>query len=128
MPMNLDDFFPTKYMKAAELNGQIHTLNVSHIEAAEVGGEQKPIVHFSDTDKLLVLNKTNALVIAKRHGTDMATWKNFPLEVYPENVTFKGSIVEAIRVRLPLSQATGGLGKPAGMPSAEKETDNDIPF
>ena len=64
-------------------------------------GEKKPVVYFVGKEKGLVLNKTNANVIAEEFGDDTARWTNKELELFTTPVTFQGQTRPAIRVRIP---------------------------
>jgi hypothetical protein len=66
--MNLDDAFPSKYLKASDLpeEGSL-TLTIDKVEIQEIGMEKqrKPVISFEESDKGFVCNKTNANAIAK---------------------------------------------------------------
>ena len=134
--LTLDDFFPSDFLKADDLNGQPHQVTMSHVEAQDMGGQTKPILHFVNSQKSLVLNKTNALVIANAYSTNMDRWQGKLVELYPDKVQFKGELVNAIRVRVPnqmVQNAAPLAHKPAepaktGMTSATQDFNDDIPF
>jgi hypothetical protein len=61
----------------------------------------KPVLHFRGTDKMLVLNKTNATSIAKFCGDNTDEWQGNEVVLYPTKVDFQGTRVDAIRVKEP---------------------------
>ena len=98
--MNINNAFPSSYVKASELNGRRVTVTMDRVEMQEIGGEPKPVLYFKGTPKGLVLNKTNALVIADMYSTETDAWGGKQIVIYPARVEFQGKIVDAIRVHL----------------------------
>jgi hypothetical protein len=101
--MKVELLFPSRYLKAADLKGPtpltIEAVTVEDIRTSG-GKEKRPIVYFKErTDKALVLNKTNALVIAMMHGGETDDWAGKPIVLIPARVPFGNKIVEAIRVQ-----------------------------
>jgi len=47
----------------------------------------------------VVLNKTNAKIIASLHGNETDDWPGKKIILYATEVDFRGEIVDAIRVR-----------------------------
>ncbi len=63
---------------------------------------KKTIVTFENFPKPLVLNKTNALSIAKiLDFDDTDDWIGGQVIVYPDLVQFGGKVVDAIRIKAP---------------------------
>ncbi len=60
--MNINEAFPSKYLKASDLDGKNVTVTIKSAELEEIGfdKEQKLVLSFVGTDKSMVLNKTNA--------------------------------------------------------------------
>jgi len=128
MGFNAKEMYETQsdWLKAADLNMQEHTLTISDISEAEVGGKMKLILHFAGKEKTLVLNKTNKDAIGYAYGEeDTDPWIGKTLILYPTKVDYQGKSVEAIRVRPVLEQAQG-------MDALQKHVDDDasdgIPF
>ena len=89
-------------MKASDLDYGNLVVHISAASWKEVGEdrEQKVVLHFADEPKGLVLNKTNgnmieAILIESR----IENWAGKALELYAEQVPFKGQIYDAIRIR-----------------------------
>lgn len=94
--------FPSKWLKADDLQNRTITVTVDGIELEEVeqGKPKRPVLYFVGKDKGLVLNKTNASMIAAFHGDDTDGWRGKELKLRSEKVSFRGDIVDAIRVHV----------------------------
>lgn len=101
--MNLDDAFPSKYMKASDLPEDGHlTFTIEKIEMQDIGKEKqrKPVISFEESDKTFVCNKTNANSIAKVLGSrDTDQWIGKKIRLFRTEVEFGGEMVESIRVK-----------------------------
>jgi hypothetical protein len=117
--MNINDMFPSNWLKAGDIpEDENLVLTIKSVEIEEVGQgddkEQKPVCYFEETEKGLVLNKTNATAVAEQHGPDTREWTGKRIALFATEVDFKGKSTLAIRVRLraPKKQLTAaGAGK-----------------
>jgi hypothetical protein len=132
--MDIDVAFPSKYLKAADLQGRNVQLVIDRVEIEEVGfGNQKDhkaVVYFKKTKKGLVLNVTNKNTIKNAYGKDTDEWTEKPLVLFTAMVDFAGETTEAIRVRTPKAAPTP---KPAPQTQdelnpPEADLDDEIPF
>lgn len=97
--MNVTELYPSTYLKAADLGGTRHHLTISKVELADVGsGEMKPVIHFLHKDRGLVLNKTNAFIIAEAYGVNTDSWPGKSITLYSHQVNFQGKIVDGVAV------------------------------
>lgn len=104
--MDINSLFPSNYLKAADLGGQVRTVTIAGCAPEQLGqGEIKPALQFQGVSKKLILNKTNGMLIAAAYGTETTAWTGRTLELYPEQVMFQGQVVPAIRVRVPAGSA-----------------------
>ena len=62
--MKVNEAFPSKFLKADDLQDRTVKLTIDRVEMDEVGDGRKPIAYFKDAKKGLVLNVTNARAIA----------------------------------------------------------------
>ena len=119
--MRISTAFPSNYIKASDLNGKPWPLTIRTCVLEELGQgndkEEKPVLYFAKAQKGLVLNKTNANVIAAAYGDDTAGWTGKSVEVFPTQVEFRGQLVDGVRLRI----------KPDAAPMADA-LDDDIPF
>ena len=97
---NINALFPTKYIKAADLNNQDVQVQITGLAIEEIEeGENKPVLRFAGHQQGLVLNKTNALVIAEMYGEDYDQWVGRTITLYATKCDMAGKRVDCIRVR-----------------------------
>jgi hypothetical protein len=100
---NIDDLFPSRFLKAADLKGDtpltINNIKVEDIRDRSGEDTRKGVLYFDELEKGLPLNKTNAETIATLHGRAFATWprKRITLSVTP--VSTPEGVKDGIRVR-----------------------------
>lgn len=97
--MNINEAFPSKYLKADDLQGREVTVSIDHVAMEKVGDDNKMALYFRGKQKGIILNKTNAMNIATAYGTDTNGWIGNPVILFPAWVDFQGKSVQAIRVR-----------------------------
>ena len=115
--MHIDQLYPSRFLRCADLNGQPMRVTIAKIAREEVGGESKVIMSFADGTKQLILNKTNARAIGKILGSETRAWANRDIMLVPAQVDFKGDIVDGIRVKSAPAQK-----------SAPPAANDDVPF
>jgi hypothetical protein len=102
---NINDFFPSNYLRAADLGGKEVDVTIDRItsEEFEQDGKKraKAVIHFRNAGiKPLVSNKTNSMLIAAACGSeDYGTWSGKQVRLYADLVSFKGKVSEAVRVK-----------------------------
>ena len=101
--MNIDSMFPSAYLKASDCSEGNLVLTIKKITQEGVGqgrnAEVKPVIYFDETDKGLVLNKTNAGIISEMYGKNTDTWTGKKIILYETEVSFQGEMVQAIRIK-----------------------------
>ena len=111
--MQLDNLYPSKWLKAGDLQGQTVPVVIIRVVMEDVGDEAgKPVAYFQNRDKGLVLNKTNAMSIGLVHGQDTDAWTGKTIELFPAVVMFQGQNVPCIRVRPVAAAYQGAYGAP----------------
>jgi len=108
MPSIKDIYGGSKGLKAADLRGRAHLLKVSDSRLVKFNDGSKIVLSFDGKEKELVVNKTNAQMIASKFGEDYERWLGAEIEVYPDKTQFNGELVDCIRVRIPVPAATEG--------------------
>lgn len=110
--MNVNDFYQTesKFLKAADLKKDGKSIKVRlTIDRAEIvefkDNTKKVGLFFKGREKGLVLNKTNAQLVAEQHGQNMDDWNGKEIAIYPTTTDFGGERVECIRVEQYVPQA-----------------------
>ncbi len=103
--MNINSAFPSKYLKAdADVDDDGRIFTIKGVKVENVGkdddAESKPVVYFEETDKGLVLNKTNANFIVTILGDDDTdAWKGQQITLIATDVEYQGKLLRGIRVR-----------------------------
>lgn len=121
--MNINDAFPSNYLKAADLKGNEPVVTISHITTEKMGEDDKLVLYFKGKEKGVVLNKTNATNIASMYGPETDDWQGKKVKLVVAWVDFQGRSVEAIRVRPP-----GDKSAPLPTRNEPVEMDDEIPF
>src|SRR5579862_2698736 len=102
--MKLNDVFPSKYLKAADLNNREVKVIMANAEIEKLGDDSKLVLYFKGKEKALVVNKTNANTIAAAYGDDTDDWYDQPLILFSVMVSFQGQTGPAIRCRVPTAK------------------------
>ncbi|MEH2501202.1 arabinogalactan endo-1,4-beta-galactosidase [Bradyrhizobium sp. AZCC 1578] len=102
--MKMSEEFPSKYLKAADLQGREVRVIMANVEREKIGDDAKPVLYFKGKDKGVVLNKTNAGTIADAYGDDTEDWYDQPLILFSVMVDFQGKVAPAIRCRVPTAK------------------------
>jgi hypothetical protein len=100
--------FPSKYLKAADLHDRTVEAVMDHVAMEDIRDPDEakllPILYFRGVPKGMVLNKTNAKVIASGYGEETDAWHGMPITLFPAMVAYGADTVPAIRVRLPTAR------------------------
>ena len=99
--MHVDNAFPSKYLRASDLQGKTAPVIIDRYAFEEIGGDRKLVLYFRGKEKGLATNKTNAMTIATVYGPEMDDWIGGELLLYSAMVDFQGKQTEAIRLRIP---------------------------
>lgn len=130
MSMTLDDAYPSKWLRAADLGQKTHRVTISSMDMEVFqDGTQKPAMSFQGRQKGMVLNKTNATAIAGSYGNDMMTWIGKDIEIFSMKVQGPSGLVDGIRVRIPDgAEPSADEPAPAQVNAPPADLDDDIPF
>lgn len=99
--MNVNEQFPSLYLKSSDLNGQMVKVQISDVKSEEIGTDRKMIMYFVGKQKGMVLNKTNAKTLAEQFGDETDNWVGAQIEVFSMKVDYQGRMVDGLRVRIP---------------------------
>lgn len=117
---NIDQMFPSKYIKAGDCEEADLQLTIAAVKQESIGqgdeAETKFVVYFDEHDKGLVLNKTNASTIAELHGRNTDQWIGKRISLYATEVEYGGKVSMGIRIRL-------RAPKPASAPTGDAPAD-----
>ncbi len=128
---NVNDMFPSNYLKASDLNGSEVVVTIDHVTSEPVGQkrELKPILYFKGKDKGLVLNKTNAKKVQELSGSAQTEdWDGFKIKLFPTETEFGGETVDCIRIKAVANRpAAKPIPKPLA-PDVDELDEDSIPF
>lgn len=99
--VNINEEFPSKYLKSADLKGKMAKLQIAHVDSEEIGKDRKLVAYFRGKERGMVLNKTNAKTIAEAFGDETDNWTGADIEVFSMKVDYQGRMVDGLRVRIP---------------------------
>jgi hypothetical protein len=144
----ISEVYAGQYIRAAELHGgKRRQAVIAAVEVAPIGqgdnASEKVVLSLKNRagiawPRQLVLNKTNANLLAAAFGDDTKDWSGHALEVWAEPVMYQGKLVPGIKV-MPLASQGPGITGPAsggGIPdesgadtsSLDADLDDEIPF
>lgn len=126
--MKVSNMFPGNYLKASDLNGKQVTVIIENVREEDIGEETKPVMHFAGKDRGLVLNRTNANMVAEILGSEETDeWEGHQIVLYPSKTDFKGKRVDCIRVDAPKVKVPPAPPKPEPPKPEAKDADDDEP-
>ena len=112
MTTNINDYFPSRYLKAHDLKGKTPTVTIARVTFEQVRGgrtgsvETKAILHFAGKDKGLLLNKTNARTVITIAGTPITEqWTGVTVTLFATVDTFGKEQHDVIRIKAPVAVA-----------------------
>ncbi len=87
-PLNWDELYQGRFLKASDLKGKKVTLTISAVdlEKLESDGKEKikGVVSFEKTDKNLALNKTNGLCLKAMFDRAVQSWVGKRITLYED--------------------------------------------
>lgn len=132
----LEEFFPSKHLKAADLDGKEIKVTIARIDREKIGDDMKAVVYFNGKTKGVALNKGNTKILADAFGRDSNGWFGQEVILYAIWTEYQNKPVQGLRLRLPHGGAPVraparpdpiSSGPPA-KPMAPADMDDDIPF
>lgn len=127
---NINDAFPSNYLKASDLKGRAIVVTIDRVEYELVGQnkEKKPVLYFVGKEKGIVLNKTNANKITQLTESPVTEeWKGHAILLYPSETSFQGEMVDCIRVKA-VPQNAKKAAPPPPEPDVQFVDDDEPPF
>lgn len=98
----MNDLFPSPYITAQDVKHKptvtIKSFSKKTMKNKQGEEEVKPVVFFAEFEKGMVLNKTNANVIAKLYGSTLEDWVGERVQLHSVVVEAFGESTDAIRV------------------------------
>lgn len=102
MDYDVNEVFPSEYLKAADLKDKAATVTITNIEMRKMrDGENKLCLFFNRADKGMLLNKTNSKVLEALYGPRTGGWLGQKITIFPIMTDYQGQPTLAIRMRPP---------------------------
>jgi hypothetical protein len=119
------DTYKSASLKAEDLKGKRRNLTVASVEIKAFGEDgNKLVMHFEETEKTFVLNKTNCVTLESLLNSDNTDdWIGCKITLRPDMTTFNGKAMPCIRVDSELPEQPRRTARPAPVEDAE-----EIPF
>lgn len=140
MSLNMDDAFPSKWLRASDLAGRRVKVQIASVDMENFqDGTSKPALRFAGKEKGMILNLTNATTISESYGRDMLKWIGRSIELFSMKVQGPNGLVDGIRVLVddaPPASSPGPSAPAHQEPTAPAGTnvdgstfvDSEIPF
>lgn len=94
--------YPGEYLEAEDLKGQTVIVTIVDIQGKELefekGKKRAFLLTFAGKKKALLLNKTNAWLIAEMFGENPNEWRGKRISIWPTTTRFGPDTVDCIRV------------------------------
>ncbi len=106
------DLFPSKYLKSSDLQGKEFRVHIDRVVMEKIVDEEpeKACIYFQNSEQGMVLNKTNAMVLASAYGDETDNWRGQTAVLGTHKVQFQGKLVDGLTIR---PDATQGQPAPA---------------
>ena len=102
---DINSLFPSQFLRSCDLpdDGQPAIYTIKKVDVQEVGDnrERKPCIEFVE-DCTMVLNKTNANILAELLGRDYTRWVRQRVALKKDRTSFQGKVTDCIRVSMEL--------------------------
>jgi hypothetical protein len=127
-----DDLYGSRFLAATDLKAPVNAV-IERIEQetfARDGGpaRKKAVLYFRNKTKGVVCNKTNAITLGSAFGKNFSAWIGKSITITPENTTFSGKVVKALRLYpAALSKAASEPTEPPEV-VAHDEMSDEIPW
>jgi hypothetical protein len=99
-----EEMFPSRFLKAVDLGGKakiFHIIAAEKEELTDLKGkkQEKMVLHFKGTNKVLPLNVTNWNLLVDITGeADSEDWIDFKIALAPGRTSLGGKTVDCIRI------------------------------
>lgn len=139
--MNINEAFPSNYLKATDLQGREVSVIISNVTMEKLGNDTRMILYFQGKQKGMVCNKTNAFNISMMYGEDTDGWIGKSVTLFSAWVAYQDKTVQGLRIKsaatvsspqqratqaqAPVQPVKEQYGPPAGHPA---DLNDDPPF
>jgi len=99
--MNINNIYQSNsnYLKVADLKGRRVDVTIASAEVELIQDVEKIVLGFEGREKKLILNITNARMIAELlNATDTEVWIGKEITLRPDKTNYQGDLVDCLRV------------------------------
>lgn len=86
-PVDWDEMYPGRFLKAGELLGKKVTLTIKSVDVEELEGDKgkkiKGVISFRETPKQIALNRTNGVCLREMFGRKLPEWEGKRVTIFP---------------------------------------------
>lgn len=86
-PVDWDQLYPSRFLKAGELQGKKVTLTISSVDLDELEGDNgkkiKGILSFKESPRQVALNRTNGVCLKEMFGRKVPEWEGKRITLFP---------------------------------------------
>src|SRR5262245_22716054 len=93
--------YGSRFLRAEDLAGKTATVTIASVEDVEFDKGLKPVLHFRDKKKGVVVNASNYDILAAAFGNNTIGWPGRTIILRGTKVRFKGQLVDSIVVEMP---------------------------
>lgn len=101
--MNVNDIYPSRYVKAHDLGDKNVTVTIKSAVMENLGygkeAERKLVIYFDRATKGLILNRTNAMIIALLYTPETDNWIGKQIILHSARIKAFGAWANAVRVK-----------------------------
>lgn len=126
--MRAQDMYPSKFLKAEDLQGKRVRLTIHSVAMEELGNETKPVASFQKTEKQLVLNRTKVSMLAELFGDESADWAGKAIVLAPGKTNYQGKMVPCINIEAAPALKNKEPEPPPDLPKSDTNGDDGMPF
>jgi hypothetical protein len=123
----VNEAFPSRWLGAEDLQGRDRTVTIRRYVHEDVQGTMKHILYLDGEKKGWMLNRTNAVTIARLYGEVMEKWAGKPVTLFRADVRAFGQMWPVIRVRPVRPAQKAANGEDEGVPPAHDKATGEIP-
>ena len=124
----------SKFLKRSDVGAgkllTIESCEQQNVAKANEAPEMKWCLNFAETDKPMVLNRTNSELVAMISGErNSDNWGGHKIVAYDDpTISYGGKLVGGIRVRAPRNKTAPATSKPPVKELPQDEDEPEIPF
>lgn len=129
--MNVNDIYPSKYVKAHDLGDKLVTVTIKSAVMENLGygkeAERKLVIYFERAMKGLILNRTNAMIIASLYSPETDNWPGNAIILYSARIKAFGAWADAVRVKETIpARNVGAAQVPDALQEEPLDDENDL--